>query len=163
MGGSPDAPFFRLSRLLGCAALTGQGSAQRVRQGRRIAGAAASAGRARPARTTAVAPTSGSCIPCGARPIAPVAPPPRTGRDGAAGSARVRRRTADQRRVARRPRVAGGRARPDREDPRLLASRRAVPRGGVALSPADLPLEDDRRISSAGGGGSGAAAPRREA
>jgi hypothetical protein len=25
MGGSPDAPFFRLSRLLGCAAVTGQG------------------------------------------------------------------------------------------------------------------------------------------
>src|SRR5215218_10965711 len=49
MGTSADAPFFRLSRLLGCAAVAGRGPPQRVRQGRRVARLATSVGRTPPA------------------------------------------------------------------------------------------------------------------
>src|SRR5436190_8003359 len=163
MGGSPDAPFFRLSRLLGCAAVTGQGSAQRVRQGRRIAGAAASAGRARPARTTAVAPTSGSCIPCGARPIAPVAPPPRTGRDTADAlalapgacapqvhAAATRFRPSGRGRSGARARVALRAREPTLGYPRIAGELLKL---GLRVSPSTV-----RRILLAGGLGP---APRR--
>ena len=80
MRGSPDAPFVRPSRLLGFAAPASQGPAQRVRQGRRIARLAPSAGRARPARATSDASASRSCFACGTRSPAATAAAPRPGR-----------------------------------------------------------------------------------
>jgi hypothetical protein len=81
MRASAHDPFVRLSRLLGCAAVAGQGPAQRVRQGRRVTRVATSAGRTRTARATPSAAASRSCVARGARSTAPAAASPRTGGD----------------------------------------------------------------------------------
>jgi hypothetical protein len=73
LGASVDAPFFRLSRLLGFAAAARQRPTRRVRQRPRVARVVTSAGRARTARAAPFAAAGRLCPAGGARPTAPAA------------------------------------------------------------------------------------------
>src|SRR5439155_3234650 len=68
LGASADAPFLRISRLLGPAAVAYRASAQRVRQRHRVTGVAASARRARTTNGSLSAATGRSRLPRCARP-----------------------------------------------------------------------------------------------
>src|SRR6266511_375904 len=73
LGASADAPFLRISRLLGLAAVACRWSAQRVRQRHRVTGVATSTRRARTANGSPLAATGRSRLPRCARPSATAA------------------------------------------------------------------------------------------
>src|SRR6266508_1892367 len=102
LGASADAPFLRISRLLGLAAVACRWSAQRVRQRHRVTGVATSTRRARTANGSPLAATGRSRLPRCARPSATAAAATGAVRDAPDTSALAPRAASTQVRAAAR-------------------------------------------------------------